>query len=206
MDYLSEQGQIIMPEYGRYMQDLVKYACQLPTREERTRCARNIVRSMVVLSGQRDSDDLRRKLWDHVALMSDFSLDADYPYGEPHKENLVGAPEQINYGGSRLQSRYYGRVVQDMIEICRALPADSDEFQRASLSVAVQMKKNYMQWNKEQVDDTRIADDIARMSGGRIQLSPAQIAEASAWLNRQPAKYIHPVQTEKEKKSKKKRK
>ena len=166
MDYLSKHGTVRMPEYGRYMQDLVNYACQLPSRDERNRCARNIVRSMVVLSGQRDSEEMRRKCWDHIALISDFKLDVDYPYGEPHRENLVGTPEHIDYHNERLTTRYYGRVVQDMIEICRSLDPQSPEFEQAALSVAVQMKKNYLQWNRDFVDDERIADDIARLSGG----------------------------------------
>ncbi len=203
MEYKSQQGTLRMPEYGRYMQDLVEYACQLPTREQRTRCAKNIVKAMLVISGQRDSEDLRRKLWDHIALLSDFKLDIDYPYGEPKKETLVGTPAPLPYSSQRLQSRYYGRVVQDMIEICRSMDPGSVEFEQASLAVAVQMKKNYLQWNIEQVDDEKIADDIARLSGGKIQLMPGQIAKASEWLGKQ-VKYIHPVQTEKKIKKKKK--
>ena len=193
-----------MPEYGRYMQYLVSYACDLPTRAERTSCAHNIVRSMVVLSGQRDSEDLRRKLWDHIALLSNFTLDVDYPYGTPHPEALVGHPEQLSYRQERLANRYYGRVVLDMIEICRSLPPKSPEFEQAALAVAVQMKKNYLQWNRDQVDDERIADDIARLSAGRIQLTPEQINEASQWLYK-PVKYVHPVQTPSKTSKKRKR-
>jgi hypothetical protein len=90
-----------------------------------------------------------------------------------------------------------------MIEICRSMAPGSVEFEQASLAVAVQMKKNYLQWNIEQVDDEKIADDIARLSGGKIQLMPGQIAKASEWLGKQ-VKYIHPVQTEKKTKKKKK--
>jgi hypothetical protein len=204
MDYISEQGALRMPEYGRYMQNLVEYACQLPTREERTRCAQNIVRSMMVLSGQKDSDELRRKLWDHVALMSNFQLDVDYPFGVPQPETLVGKPERLSYRQERLPMRYYGRVVQDMIEICRVLSPGTQEFEQAALAIAVQMKKNYLQWNRDQVDDERIADDIARLSGGRIQLQPQQIADASAWLEK-TVKYVHPIQTEPKPAKKRKR-
>ena len=50
-------------------------------REERNRCANTIVATMDVMFPELHSEaDYRQKLWDHLAIMSNFQLDVDYPY------------------------------------------------------------------------------------------------------------------------------
>ena len=44
--YNSQQKKLVLPEYGRNVQQMVDYCVEIPDREERTRCAYTIVQIM----------------------------------------------------------------------------------------------------------------------------------------------------------------
>ena len=96
LDYNTQLKKLIMPEYGRNVQQMVDHCVALKDREERTRCANTIINIMGNLFPHlRDVDDFKHKLWDHLAIMSDFKLDIDYPYEIIKKENLYTRPDTV---------------------------------------------------------------------------------------------------------------
>ena len=98
LQYNSQLKKLVLPEYGRNVQQMVDYCLSIPDRQERTRCAYAIIDIMGNLFPHlRDIDDFKHKLWDHLAIMSDFKLDIDYPYPVVKRENLVTKPERIPY-------------------------------------------------------------------------------------------------------------
>ena len=98
LQYNTQKEKLILPEYGRNIQQMVDYCVTIPDREERTRCAYTIIQIMGNLFPQiRDSDDYKHKLWDHLAIMSDFKLDIDFPYEVVKKENLESKPQKVEY-------------------------------------------------------------------------------------------------------------
>ena len=81
MNYNTERKKLPMPEYGRGIQNMVEFAVTIQDRAERQQCANTIVTIMGnMFPHLRDVPDFKHKLWDHLAVMSDYRLDIDYPY------------------------------------------------------------------------------------------------------------------------------
>jgi len=172
MEYPTLEGKLIMPEYGRNIQQMVAHALTIEDREERTRCVQTIINIMGnMFPYLRDVNDFKHKLWDHVAIMSDFKLDIDFPYEILQEENLYTRPETIPYKKSRIRYMHYGRTLEEMIEIISKYPDGEDKNELIRL-VANQMKKCFLTWNKEVVDDKKIFDDLRELSHGQIDVSP----------------------------------
>ena len=171
MEYPTLQGKLIMPEYGRNIQQMIAHALTIEDREERTRCVNTIINIMGNLFPYlRDVNDFKHKLWDHVAIMSDFKLDIDYPYEILKQENLYSRPETIPYKNSRIRYMHYGRNLEEMIERVATYP-EGELKNEIIRMIANQMKKCFLTWNKEVVDDRKIFDDLREMSKGKVDLS-----------------------------------
>lgn len=171
MEYPTLQGKLIMPEYGRNVQQMIEHALTIQDREERTRCVNTIVNIMGSLFPYlRDVNDFKHKLWDHVAIMSDFKLDIDYPYEIVKKEEMYERPETIPYKNSRIAYMHYGRNLEEMIERISDYPEGETKNELIRL-IANQMKKCFLTWNKEAVDDKKIFDDLFELSKGKIKVS-----------------------------------
>jgi len=171
MDYPTLQGKLIMPEYGRNIQQMVKHAMAIEDREERARCVKTIINIMGNLFPYlRDVNDFKHKLWDHIAIMSDFKLDIDYPYEIVKPENLYTRPERVPYQSHRMRYHHYGITLEKMI----ARVADYEEGEeRTELIrlIANQMKKCFLAWNKEIVDNRKIFEDLRELSNGKLDFT-----------------------------------
>lgn len=171
MQYNTQQERMSLPEYGRSIQNMVDYALTIQDRAERQRCANTIVNIMGnMFPHLRDVPDFKQKLWDHLAIMSDFKLDIDYPVEVVKKESLEIKPEQIPYSPNKIHYRHYGRFVQDLIKVAVDYP-EGEEKDVLIKYIANHMKKDYINWNKDGVEDQKILDDLCELSGGKIKLS-----------------------------------
>ncbi|MBP6609661.1 MAG: DUF4290 domain-containing protein [Paludibacter sp.] len=172
MEYPTLEGKLKMPEYGRNIQQMVEHALAIEDREERTRCVKTIINIMGnMFPYLRDVNDFKHKLWDHVAIMSDFKLDIDFPYEILLEENLYTRPDTIAYKKSRIRYMHYGRTLEEMIEKVGEYP-EGDERNELIRLIANQMKKCFLTWNKELVDDRKIFDDLRELSKGKIDVTP----------------------------------
>jgi len=169
MIYNTQKKKLIMPEYGRNIQNMVDHCVMLEDRDERRKCAYAVVDIMgSMFPHLRDVNDFKHILWDHLAIMSDFKLDIDYPYEVVTREDLNTAPDKLNYSRPTMRFRHYGKLLERMI----AIAADMEDGEKRDLLISqltTQMKKSYSQWNKE-VDDEKILADLVELSGGKIQL------------------------------------
>ena len=169
--YNTQKKKLILPEYGRNVHRMIEYCMSLEDRDERTRCANAIVNIMGNLFPHlRDVDDFKHKLWDHLAIMADFKLDIDYPYEIIKKENLYSRPPRIPYNNNRIRYRHYGKTLELMIPKATELQPGMETAQLVRL-LANQMKKSFLTWNKESVDDRKIFKDLDELSSGKIVLS-----------------------------------
>ncbi|MDD6025235.1 MAG: DUF4290 domain-containing protein, partial [bacterium] len=117
LEYNSERSQLALPEYGRNIQQMVNHCLTIEDREERTRCAYSIVQVMGNIVPQlREEEDSKHILWDHLAIMSDFKLDIDFPYEIINQEKLKIKPETIPYNEENTRYRHYGKIMVDMIK------------------------------------------------------------------------------------------
>lgn len=162
---------MILPEYGRNIQNMVDYCVTIQDREERKRCADTIINIMGnMFPHLRDVNDFKHILWDHLAIMSDFKLDIDYPYEIVKKEELDTRPPRLPYNNSRIRYRHYGKTLEHLIQKATAFEPGPEKDQLVRL-LATQMKKSFLTWNKESVDDRKIFKDLEELSEGQIVLN-----------------------------------
>lgn len=170
LDYNTQRERLKLPEYGREIQSMVDYAVALTDRAERQRCANTIVSIMQrMLPQQQNANDHQHKLWDHLALMSDFKLDIDYPYDVSEASKITSRPEPMGYPMTRIPVRHYGHMVQEMLDRLKQMP-DGPEYDELVRLTANQMKRDLYQWGHGSTDDEKVVSDIANLTDGRVQL------------------------------------
>ncbi len=170
LDYNTEREKLILPEYGREIQKMVDYAIGLPTKAERQNCAETIVSVMDrMLPHNRDNADYKRKLWDHLAIMSGFKLDIDYPYDVSEAMKIATKPQPMEYPMNRIPVRHYGHLLFEMFEKLKTMEPGTERDELARIT-ASQMKRDLAQWSHGANSDEKVVDDLARFTDGAIQL------------------------------------
>ncbi|WP_088323023.1 DUF4290 domain-containing protein [Polaribacter tangerinus] len=170
LEYNSERPLMIIPEYGRHIQKLVDHCLEIESKEERDKMARAIVDVMGNLQPHlRDVPDFKHKLWDQLYIMADFKLEVDSPYPKPSKEELQEKPESLAYPKSASRYRYYGNNIQTMIDIALSWE-DGEKKEALIFTIANHMKKCYLNWNKDTVDDVVIFKHLYDLSDGKIDI------------------------------------
>ena len=171
MEYNTQLTKLILPEYGRNVHNMVNYCVKLEDKVQRTKCAHSLIDIMGnMFPHLRNVNDFKHILWDHLAIMSDFELDIDYPYEIIKKEELIAHPNKIEYSRPTMKYMHYGKTLERMIACAVEMPEgeEKDYFIRLLIS---QMKKSYTQWNRE-IDDSAILEDLYELSEGKIKLNP----------------------------------
>jgi hypothetical protein len=101
--------------------------------------------------------------------MADFDLDIDSPFPMPSPEKLKEKPDKLPYPKKRYRFRFYGQIIKDMIDV--AVTWDEGEMKDLLIkTIANHMKKNYLTWNKDQVEDSLIFEHLKILSDGQIDL------------------------------------
>ena len=171
LEYNTERPQLIIPEYGRHFQKMVDYAVSIVDREERNRIAKAIISVMGNLQPHlRDVPDFQHKLWDQLFIMSDFKLDVDSPFPITSKEVLQQRPDPLEYPQNFPKYRFYGNNIKRMIDVAINWEK-GDKRDGLEYAIANHMKKCYLNWNKDSVDDQVIFQHLYELSDGQIDLA-----------------------------------
>jgi hypothetical protein len=171
-EYNTQRERLIIPEYGRNIQKLVNHAKTIDDRNERTEFAKAIIKIMANINQfYRDRNDFNQKLWDHLAIISNFELDVDTPFETIDKEVLNEKPRPIEYAKNNITYKHYGRTIELLIQ--KATDMDDGEEKTALIElIANHMKRLHLAWNKEQnVNDEQIFKNIEELSGGKLQIN-----------------------------------
>ena len=170
LQYNSERTPLIIPEYGRHMHIMVQQLLDTEEKEERNKKAKAIIGVMGNLNPHlRDVPDFQHKLWDQLFIMSEFNLDVDSPYEQPEKEVLEQRPEPLSYPQSFPKYRFYGNNIKSMIDV--ALKWEEGDMKDALVyNIANHMKKCFLNWNKDTVDDQVIFDHLKELSNGELKV------------------------------------
>ncbi|WP_374165074.1 DUF4290 domain-containing protein [Arcticibacter sp. MXS-1] len=169
-DYNTTRRKLILAEYGRNVQNMVAYICDLPTKEERNRHAQVVIDLMGFLNPHlRDVADFKHKLWDHLHIISDFKIDVDSPYPKPSPDAIHLRPEPLGYPQRRIRYKHYGKTIEIMIERAKAID-EPERRQQMVESIANFMKMAYVTWNKDSVADETIISDLRELSHGELNL------------------------------------
>lgn len=184
-DYNTSRKKLVLPEYGRNIQKMVDHIMAQPDKTERNRLAQALINVMGNLNPHlRDIHDFKHKLWDHLAIMSDFKLDIDYPYEIPVPESFQEKPGRVDYPQSSIRFKHYGKILERMLEYAVNMP-ENDEKKALVQVVGNHMKKSFLTWNRDTVDDEVILKDLHILSRGKIELDETyKLEETREILNK----------------------
>ena len=164
MEYNTTRDKLVLPEYGRNVQNMICHAMEIADRDERNRAAQAIIEVMGQLNPHlRDVDDYRHKLWTHLFLMSNFKLDVDSPYEIPKQEELATKPDRLEYPSSKIRFGHYGKYTQKILEESVSI-TDENEKEYLKRSMANFMKKQFLVYNNDAVENNVIANQLSELS------------------------------------------
>ena len=170
LTYKNQLKELVLPEYGRNIQNMVEFCLTIEDRDERTRCARSIVDAMQILfPAQIEQQTYRRKLWDHLAIISDYRLDVDIPFELVTPDSFDEKPQAVSEGACNIRRRHYGHLVEAMVAKAAEMPEGEERYELIMM-VANHMKKLQLALNPEGVDDYRIFKDLYEMTDGAINI------------------------------------
>ena len=170
LDYNTQREKLVLPEYGREVQSMVDYAVALPTKAERQSCANAIIAIMRrMFSQSADAEGFERKLWDHLAVMSNFKLDIDYPFDVTEAQTILSKPEPMTYPMNNIPVRHYGKMMFELFDKLKTMPEGPDRDALVRMA-ANQMKRDLMVWGHGSSDDEKVASDLAYFTDGKVQL------------------------------------
>jgi len=184
LEYNTEREHLIIPEYGRHLQKMINYAKAQETKEERNKISKAIIAVMGNLQPHlRDVPDFQHKLWDQLFIMADFDLDVDSPYDKPSREEIQASPEPLEYPQSYPKYRFYGNNIKTMIDVANTWE-DGDLKKALVFTIANHMKKCFLNWNKDTVEDAVIFNHLFELSDGKINLKGGEedLSDATSLL------------------------
>jgi len=168
--YNTSRKKLIIPEYGRHIHEMINQTCEIKDREERNKSARAIIGVMGNLNPHlRDVSDFQHKLWDQLFIMSNFKLDVDCPFEKPDKKILEERPETLHYPQNYPKYRFYGNNIKNMIDA--AIKWEENDLKDALVyNIANHMKKCFLNWNKDTVEDKLILDHLKELSNDELKV------------------------------------
>ena len=171
MEYNTTRNHLIMKEYGRHIQKMVEYLLTLTDKEERQRNAYAVIELMGFLNPHlKNVEDFRHKLWDHLFLISDFTLDVESPYPIPTRETLKAKPDVLGYPKQYPKFRHLGKNIEVVID--KALKEENPEKKQGfANAIAYYMKLTYSNWHKELVHDDSIQNELSTMTNGELEFN-----------------------------------
>jgi hypothetical protein len=179
MEYNTARELMQIPEYGRNIQKMIEFAKTIEDKDERNQAAKSIIKVMgQVNPALKNQEGLTHKIWDHMFIISGFDFDVDSPFPKPLKEDFELGPDRIPYPEIEMRFRHYGRVVLAMIDKVSAVK-DSAERVKMGEALANVMKRAYLNWNRDSVEDRVIKKDLRDLSNGKIEV-PVEVELAAS--------------------------
>ena len=161
---------MMFPDYGRNIVKLVEAVKGIEDRAERTAAAEQVVTIMGQINPKaKDTGNWRLKVWEHLMLMSNWELDVDVPEGVQKEASTEFRPKPVNYPDGKIVFKHYGHFLEEMISVVKEMP-EGEERDELIREIAAQMKRMYLVWNRDTVNDELIRIQLERLSDGQIAL------------------------------------
>jgi len=177
MKYNTDLSKLIIPEYGRHIHQIIENLSTIKDKKKRNEQTEIVIQIMGNLNPHlRDVNDFKHKLWDHLFIMSDYKLDVDSPYPIPEKKEQEERPKKIDNTQGSVKYRHYGKFVIDMLSKVHDIK-DEETKNKIIISIANQMKRSYINWNKSNVLDEFIFNEIEEISNGKLKIPENTILE-----------------------------
>ncbi|MCQ2251100.1 MAG: DUF4290 domain-containing protein [Bacteroidales bacterium] len=170
MEYISNPT-LRFPEYGRNIQLLIDYTVRLEDPDDQEKSAKAIITTMGNLTPQiKENPDYKHILWDHLSIMSDYKLAKYSPYGAPDPELTDSKPEPIIPDTDPMKHPTFGRIIERLIEKCKTIE-DLDRRNVLIETITNHMKKSYVVWNKEDINDEVIFKVLKEITEGELEVT-----------------------------------
>lgn len=170
MEYNTQRSKLILPEFGRNVQKVIEGITSVEDKQLRTQLANKFVETLSQMYQDEKEGDFIHRLWDQVYIMSDYKLDVDSKYPKPTPEEVNIKPRRISYKNNKIRYRHFGNNVQMLIDKIVEME-DSEERDNAIKLLILQMKKLYLTWNRDSLDDELIYENIEELSKGEIEIT-----------------------------------
>lgn len=173
LDYNTERSHLILPQYGRIVQEMVEKAMEIDDRQQRNSAAEKIVKTMATMATPEESrnGEFYHRLWNHLAIISDFKLDIDYPYNVAEAKAIIEEPQPIKYPDKRVPVRHYGKHIHNVCEILSTMP-EGPEREELARDTANQMRRMLLEYGNSNAREENVIHDIERFTDGKIKLNP----------------------------------
>ena len=177
--YNTDHNDLVIPEYGRNIHQMVQHAMTISDKNERNKCAETIIKVMDLINPNAkknsNSEEHHQKLWSHLHIISKFELDVDSPYGAPkekYNQNLINPlSSNVTYG-------HYGKIMEDMVKEASKLE-DSENKSKLVKHIANLLKTSYLQWNRDSVNDNLIIKQLEELSEGKLTISSEDLRDTN---------------------------
>lgn len=206
MNYNTKRPQLILPGYGRAVQQMADHCLSLADRDERLRCAKRIISIMANLFPEyADQQSGNKKLWDHLNVMTGGKLDIDFPCEVSPLENIHPVPQAIPYSQGNVKRRQYGRLIQLTAEMAAQMD-DGEERDRLVSMTAHYMKRRLAETGVQEASDDVVFADLSYLTKGAISLDSQFYKLGKITDDPAQAKLQNDATSGKKKKKKKKKK
>lgn len=178
MEYNTERNHLTMREYGRHVQRMVEHIMTIEDPERRQSNAQAAIELMGFLNPHlKNVEDFRHKLWDHLFLISDFTLDVKSPYPIPTRETLKAKPDPLPYPKRYPKHSHLGKNLEVVIN--KALAEENPEKKLGfANAIAYYMKLAYNNWHKEIVHDDVIQSELTGITQGQLTFTNTPFVKA----------------------------
>ncbi len=174
-EYNTQSEHLIISEYGRSFQNMVKHVLTIEDRAKRLKMAEALIGVMEILNpGAKEQADYKQKFWDHLHIIAEFNLDVDCPYPVPVIDDIVKKPETIPYSSQPIRFRFYGRNLQYMVN--KAAQIESPEMKNEFLNLLASFMSNSSRnWNNENLTNAQLAEHLKMMSNNKLSVNPEEL-------------------------------
>ncbi|MBK9270964.1 MAG: DUF4290 domain-containing protein [Saprospiraceae bacterium] len=184
--YNTQEEELIMPEYGRSVQNLVQYCKTVVDPVYRQAVAEGIVEIMQIMTPyNKNFEEHRKKLWHHLFRIAKYEIEVVPPGGQiPTPDLDVVKPETVEYPAAVERNRHYGGYVNAMIK--KAMELEDKAKQEAfAVIIASYMKLAHKNWNKDNfISDEQIREDLSHMSKGILNVPEDAVLDISSGFTR----------------------
>ncbi len=177
MEYNTDKVELKLREYGRNVQKLVDHILTIEDKETRNRQAATLVGLMKQINPNiKEGAEYEQKVWDDLFIISNFELDVESPYPIPDKTILGRKPDIVKYNSNNIRYKHYGRNMELMVQ--KAIEAEDPEEKEAGIvHIGKLMKTFFNVWNKDNIDDDLIIQNIKELSKGKLTIDPEKVKE-----------------------------
>lgn len=189
IQYNTEKSSLLMSEYGRIVQEMVEHCMTIEDRQERLKCATSIVAVMANLGQEKLANpEVQTKLWNHLALISRFQLDLDYPVDIIPQAEASMRPAPMSLPQANIRHKHYGRIVEQALQKLTEMP-EGEERDALVQQTADRMKQNLFTWNPDVMSEEKVTHDIDVYTKGH-NLSEALEGHQFATLHTLPTNIL----------------